>query len=247
MADSFSPPAPNASMEDNIRFLIQSAVNTHNQFQETKALLTNNQTRLVKVESDVSQLSTEMKQLKELVNFREQMARSLCVRIVNLPVTEDETDGPDSSAATAKLAYERIIRPLLVAAKSKSKISSVPALQNTVFKAYRLSKPTARLPPPPIIVHLVSANVKTAIFISKKDAMPKLTDQEKALGHKRLFLSEDLTPPTFAFLKKLKEDSRVNRAWTVEGQVRYIKEGDSENIVHKVRSVFNTIDSLFAA
>jgi hypothetical protein len=245
MAANFAPPAADASLEDNIRFLIQAAVNTHLQFQETKALLTSNQTRITKVEKDVTQLSSEIKQLKELVNHREQQARSLSVRIINLPVSDDEIDGPDPSAAAAKQAYERIIRPILVSAKSKSKISSVPAIQNAIVKAYRLSKPSARLPPPPVVIQLVSANIKTAIFTSKKDSMPVLSDQDKALGFRRVLLTEDLTPPTFAFLKLLKNDDRVSRAWTVEGQIRFIKAGDSDNFVHKVKSVYNSIDSLF--
>jgi hypothetical protein len=81
----------------------------------------------------------------------------------------------------------------------------------------------------------------------KKEAMPRLSDTERAQFQKRLLLSEDLTPPTFAFLKQLKSDERVSRAWTVDGQIRFIKEGDTNNFVHKVRSVFNTIDSLFTS
>jgi hypothetical protein len=232
-------------MEENIRFLIQAAVNTNAQLIETKALLTSNQTRLTSAESKIVKLESEMKQLKETVNYREQMTRSLCVRIVNLPVADDEVNGPDSAAATAKLSYERVIRPLLTAAKTKSKISSVPNLSNVITKAYRLAKQSTSSPPPPIIVHLISPNIKSILFIMKKEAMPRLSDAERAQYQKRLLLSEDLTPPTFAFFKQLKGDERVSRAWTVEGQIRFIKANDPNNFIHKVRSVFNPIDSLF--
>jgi hypothetical protein len=245
MAENFTPPAPNATMEENIRFLIQAAVNTNSQFIETKALLTSNQTRLAAAETKIDKLEAEVKQLKETVNHREQVTRSLCVRIINLPVSDDEINGPDPAAATAKLSYERVLRPLLTAAKTKSKISSVPNVSNVISKAYRLAKPSASSPPPPIIVHLVSSSIKSVIFTMKKEAMPRLSDAERAQFQKRLLLSEDLTPPTFAFLKQLKGDERVSRAWTVEGQIRYIREGDPNNIVHKVRSVFNTVNSLF--
>jgi hypothetical protein len=192
-------------------------------------------------------LDEEVKQLKELVNLREQQARNLTVRILGLPVTEDEVNGPDTAASTAKTAYERIIRPILSAAKTKGKISTLPALQNTVSKAYRTSKPTSASanPPPPIILHLTSSNVKIALFSARKDALPKPSDAEKSAGMRNFLLVEDLTPPTFAFLKNLKEDKRVDRAWTVDGQIRFIKAGDKENIIHKVRSIYNTIDSLF--
>jgi hypothetical protein len=232
-------------MEENIRFLIQAAVNNNVQHNETKALLTANQARLASAESKITKLETEVKQLKEVINHREQQSRILCIRITNLPVADDEINGPDPSAAAAKLAYERVIRPLLSAAKTKGKISSVPTLPNVVSKAFRVAKPSAAAPPPPIIVHLVSPHLKTVIFTMKKEAMPRLSDTERAQFQKRLLLSEDLTPPTFAFLKQLKSDERVSRAWTVDGQIRFIKEGDTNNFVHKVRSVFNTIDSLF--
>jgi hypothetical protein len=182
-----------------------------------------------------------------LVNLREQQARNLTVRILGLPVTEDEVNGPYAAASTAKMAYDRIIRPILSSAKTKGKISTLPALQNTVSKAYRTSKPTSASanPPPPIILHLTSSNIKTAIFSARKDALPKPTDAEKAAGMKNFLLVEDLTPPTFAFLKLLKEDKRVDRAWTVDGQIKYIKAGDTENIIRKVCSIYNSIDSLF--
>jgi hypothetical protein len=175
------------------------------------------------------------------------MSRALCIRIINLPVVDDEVNGPDSAAATAKLAYDRVLRPLLTAAKTKGKISSVPNVSNVISRAYRLARPSNSSPPPPIIVHLVSPNIKSILFIMKKEAMPRLSDAERAQFQKRLLLTEDLTPPTFAFLKQLKGNERVSRAWTVEGQIRFIKEGDSDNIIHKVRSVFNTVNSLFTS
>jgi hypothetical protein len=247
MDDNFSPPAPNATMEENIRFLIQAAVNTNKQLIETKSLLSSNQKRLTTAEAKINKLETEVKHLKETSNHREQLHRALCVRIINLPVTDDEINGPDPAAAAAKTAYDRVIRPLLTAAKAKNKISSVPTLPNVISKAFRLAKPTAASPPPPILIHLASSTIKSVIFIMKKEAMPRLSDAEGAQSQKRLLLTEDLTPPTFAFLKQLKSDERVSRAWTVEGQIRFIKEGDTDNIVHKVRSIFNPLDSLFSA
>jgi hypothetical protein len=152
-------------------------------------------------------------------------------------MSEDKIHGPEPAAATAKLVYECVIRPLLIAAKAKTKIASVPALQNAVVKAYRLSKPSAASPSPPIVAHLIYANIKTICFIMKKEAMPKLSDAERALSQKRLLLTEDLTPPPFAFLKQLKDDDRVSRTWSVEGQIRFVKSGDPNNYVHKVRRI----------
>jgi hypothetical protein len=65
MTDNFAPPAPNASMEDNIRFLIQAAVSTNLRLKETNSLLAANQTRLFKPEGEIVRLSSEVKQLKD--------------------------------------------------------------------------------------------------------------------------------------------------------------------------------------
>jgi hypothetical protein len=235
-------------MEENIRFLIQCAVNTNIQLQETKALLTTSQSRITKVEDEVSTLKAEVKQLKEMCNTREQQSRNLTVRIHGLPVSDDELHGPDPPAAAAKQSYEKIIKPLLTAAKTNGKIPTTPSLANAISKAYRSFKPTPTTPqhpPPPLIIHLPSAAIKTAILVMRKDSMPKPNDQERALGIKRFYLSEDLTPPTHSLMRLLKEDKRTSRVWSIDGQIRFTKEGDKDNYVHKVRSVFDPIDSLF--
>jgi hypothetical protein len=248
MANALAPPPAGGSMEENMRYLIQGMANTQVQLGEMKALLTSNQTRITQLEDQVTGLSCEVKTLKELVNSREQQSRNLTVRILGLPVTENEVNGPDPAAATARTAYERIIRPILSSAKTKGKISTLPSIQNTVVKAYRTARTssTPSVPPPPIILHLISPNIKTAIFSARKDALPKPSDAERDLGLKKFLLVEDLTPPTFAFLKQLKEDKRVDRAWTVDGQIKFTRAGDKENIIYKVRSIYNTIDSLFS-
>jgi hypothetical protein len=241
-------------MEDNIRFLIQCAVDTNmqlketnNQLQETKALLTSNQVRITKVEENVASLQSEVKQLKEIVNGREQQARNLSLRLHGLSVSDDELNGPDAAAAAAKTSYERVLRPLLTAAKANGKIPSTPSLQNTIVKAYRGSKPSTRpnATPPTIIIHLASPAVKTAILTMRKDSLPRPSDHEKSLGIKRFFLSEDLTPPTHSFMRLLKDDKRTSRVWSIDGQIRFTKEGDPDNFVYKVKSVFDPIDTLF--
>jgi hypothetical protein len=239
MASNFAPPPPNASMEENIRFLIQAAVETH-------TLLASNQSRITKVEEEVVALRSEVKLLKESVNAREQQARNLTVRLNGLAPSEDESCGPDPAAAAAKNAYERVIRPLLVAAKNAGKISSTPTLPNIISKAFRSHKVTgANSPPPPIIIHLSSPTYKSAILSMRREFLPKPNDADRARGVKRLYLSEDLTPPANAFLKRLKDDKRTSRVWTVDGQIKFTKDGDSDNIVHKVKSIFDPIDSLF--
>ena len=87
--------------------------------------------------------------------------------------------------------------------------------------------------------------MKTASFRAKKEALPFPTEEEKTAGLKRFMLAEDLTPASFNFLRELREDSRVERAWTVDGRIRYTRVGDKDSYVHKITSIFDPIDSIF--
>jgi hypothetical protein len=240
-----TPPAADASMEDNIRFLIKFAVESQRQTQETRDLLVANQSRIEATDSRVTALQTEVKHLKEIVNDNEQQKKSLSLRLLGMAPSEEEMNGPDINAATAKLAYEKIIRPILTSAKAKGKIASVPSLANTITKAFRTAKlsPASSLSaPPPIIITVASHNIKIAILTNKKGNIPSPTDRPSS--NSRISLNEDLTADTFSLLKSMREDKRVNRAWTVDGHIRFILANDPDNIIHKVKSVYDHINSI---
>jgi hypothetical protein len=240
------PPAADATMEENIRYLIQFAVDSQKQSQETRSLLVANQERIAKTEAEVTTLKCEVKRLKEIVNSNEQLNKSLSIRILGLAPTEDEINSSDTAAATAKMTYDRVIRPILVSAKAKGKIASVPLLGNTIGKAFRTAKlsPSQSNISPPIIVTVASSAIKLAILMNKKDALPTPSPADRANGAKRITISEDLTMDSFALLKRLREDKRVSRAWSVEGQLKYIKANDPDNIVQRVKSVYDTLEQI---
>jgi hypothetical protein len=242
-------------MEQKVQFLVNNAVElrqqlaeARDQIREYKTLLDASNSRVTTLEGEMSVAYRDPKSLKETVNSREQASKVLSVRIVGLPVSEEEANGPDPGKAASKVAYERIIRPLLSAAKERGILSSIPSLTNTIAEAYRMRiKIIAgrKALPPPIVIRLVSHNVKTAIFRAKKEAVPFPTEEEKTAGLKRFMLAEDLTPASFNFLRELREDSRVERAWTVDGRIRYTRAGDKDSYVHKITSIFDPIDSIF--
>jgi hypothetical protein len=242
-------------MEQKVQFLVDNAVvirqqlaEARDQIREYKVLLDASNSRVTTLEGEMTVAHKDIKSLKETVNNREQASKVLSVRLVGLPLTEDEVNGPDPGKAAAKAAYERIIKPLLSAAKEKGILSSVPSITNTIAEAYRMRPRTAtgkQAFPPPIVIRLTSNNVKAAMFRAKKDALPYPSDGEKAMGIKRFLLAEDLTPATFNFLRELREDSRVERAWTVDRRIRYTWVGDKDNFVHKISSIFDPIESIF--
>jgi hypothetical protein len=208
-------------------------------------MLTASQAKVSALEREVTTIRKELFTLKENFNSRDQADRVLTVRVLGLHPTEDEANGPDPSKAAAKTAYDRVLKPLLQAAKDKGIISTIPSITNTVETAYRMKMKTTSSssgPPPLIVIRLILQNIKSSLFKVKKDALPSPTEDDRAKGVKRLLLVEDLTPDTYNFLKTLREDPRVLRAWTVDGRVRYAREGDESNWVHKVDSIYKPID-----
>ena len=118
----------------------------------------------------------------------------------------------------------------------------MPTLLNTISNYYRIGnaaakpcKPNA----PPVVVKLTSSVLKVAILKSKKDSTPGPTDAEKAVGHKKVLIFEDLTPPAFKKLKELQEREEISKAWSIDGRLFLILQG-STNIV-RVSSVFDDI------
>jgi hypothetical protein len=232
-------------MDANIRYLIQFAVESQKQSQETQKLLLANQVRIEETDSNVAALKTEVKRLKETVNANEQQKKSLSLRLLGLAPSEEELNGPDVNAATAKLAYDKIIRPILTSAKSKGKIASVPSLTNTIVKAFRTSKLSPSQPStPPIIITLISSNIKIAIMTNKKGNIPIPSPTDRANGSKRISLNEDLTADAFSLLKSMREDKRVARVWSVDGNIKFIRSNDADNVIHRVKSIYDPIETI---
>ena len=195
--------------------------------------------------AEVFELKDQMNHLKDQLNSANQRERLLCVRIFGLPLSEDETDGPDPPKATVKQAYDRILKPLLQAAKDRSAIPSVPKNSaDVVREAFRLKSNPNMRSPPPILLKFSSEAFKTAVFKSKKDHMPSPTDAEKNAGSKRFDLVEDLTPANRDCLLELRAHPSVGRAWTTAGEIRYVLKDDRSSYVHKVKSAFDPISSI---
>jgi hypothetical protein len=202
--------------------------------------------RLDTCEADMKNAYSEIFKLKDQLNDMQQNNRALTVRIFGLPSTEDEASA-DSGKVTAKLAYDRILKPILSSAKEKTFISSVPTLPNCITEAFRVKShnPTSTRPTP-IILKLTSLSIKTALFRARSDALPSPSDAEKNAGHKRFHLVEDLTSDSFNCLMELRAHSKVLRAWSVAGELRFtLKNGDSSH-VHKVKSIYDNVDRMLS-
>lgn len=242
----------NTSIEQSLQFLVANSHATNAKLDEALSELKDMKSRVIQAESDIKHAFAEIFDLKEKLNAFEQRDRSTAIRVFGLPLADEEKEGPDTQKATAKLAYERIIRPILSAAKDKGLISTLPNLNNVIQEAFRLTSKKnsassiSSSRPPPILVKLTSRSIKTAIFKTKSSALPEPSESEKKSGITRFHVAEDLTTPAFNLLMDLRAHEKVERAWTTEGQVRFTLKNDKNSYVHKVKSVFDSIDNIIA-
>ncbi len=196
-------------------------------------------------ESYKSETSKDILRLKTSFNHREQQLRSCTVRIFNLPTVHGES--VDNYKGLSARVYERLIRPALAAAKAAGDLATVPQPQNAIeacFRAYMPTEPPAGSPPAPVICRLSSRFLKFAVMKNRK-AASVLSEAEREAGARRLAIVEDLTPPAHSRLKELQADNRVDKAWTVNGQIHYSLPGKSG--YKKVKNIFEPIDSYLPA
>jgi hypothetical protein len=203
---------------------------------------------------DIVNLQSELISVKTTLNARDQQTRYRSIKLSGLPISEEEagTSAADLPKLLSKKVYEKILSPILAAAKDKKEIDAIPTMAKCIDEIYRTkswsnSKPST-IPgapseppaPPTIIIKLFSPAIRLAILRNKKGNIPSPTPAEKNAGSAGFFISEDLTPLTFKLLRDLQRQQSVDKAWTVDGRIRYIRTGDPDRKVHKVKSIFDS-------
>ena len=188
----------------------------------------------------IKNLTSEVTILKDKVNSFEQLQRGNAIRLFGFPGSNDETN-------LSGRVYDRILKPILAAAKTKGDISSVPQINNLVEDVFRAGKfaAGANKPPPPVIIKFTAtaAAARLAVLRNKRTSMPAPSEGEKAQGIKRFGISEDLTTTTYRKLQDLQKDERVNRAWTINGEIWFVLEGENSR-PKKVKCIFDPIDKI---
>ena len=182
----------------------------------------------------ITELQAEVAKLKEAGNARDQEARSKVIRVFNLPTSEDEA--ANSGKILSAKVYEKVLKPILTAAKAKGDIATLPQQNTLIEECFRLRGPGSG-PPPPVIVKLTSHMFKTAVMRNKRDNIPAPPRAELSGGARPCFVVEDLTPATHQRMMELKEDKRVAKIWTVDGQIRLTLVSSPDTVV-KLKSPY---------
>ena len=181
--------------------------------------------------------------LKSNVNDREQYNRSWSVRITGLQVTKEDEEKLGVSRAVMKTAFDKLIKPILTAAKAKGAVETVPtAYHNCLENGHKIFRRPGRgrrgddgdgdenPSPPQIIVRFCSRYIRNVVLMNKREAMPKPTMAEVTRGVQRYGLFEDLTARNYALLRAAIEDKRVKKVWTVDGRLKFTTEEDPDKV-----------------
>jgi hypothetical protein len=152
--------AQNASSDQKLDMLL-AAVGALLQGQAKIEKLTSTvgtlEAKVASQEVTINNMQKEMKKMKEQLNDSDQQSRGQYIRLFNFPLAG--YNSADLGRALASRVYDRVLKPIIVAAKAKNEIAAVPQCTNVIEDIYRVGKPTTRdgvLRPPPIITKLCS-------------------------------------------------------------------------------------------
>ena len=191
---------------------------------------------------EIDALKDDVFNLKDNVNQREQYARSWALRITGLTVPQEEQIRLGKDRAVMKCAYDRVLKPILTAAKAKGDIETVPSAYHTLLEnGHHITRrggsaggvdggAEGRVNVPQIIVRFSSRFMRNVVLRNKRTSTPKPTDAEVAGGIKRYGIFEDLTSKNYQLLKSAINDKRILKAWTIDGQLRFVREDDPDTV-----------------
>ncbi len=123
-ADDFNIPS-DATMEEKIDLILHVLAGVAKKQEiiiKLEEKVISLETKTAAQEAVIDSLKKEVQHLKESSNDRDQADRGNTLRLFGLPFSRDERDG---NKTTAAVAYDRILKPILSAAKSKGRTGLV--------------------------------------------------------------------------------------------------------------------------
>ena len=171
----------------------------------------------------IGALEREMKEQKDFANFQQQQLRSLTLRLMNFPITGDESADNNAGLKTKVL-------------------SSVPQMATVMEACFRpfnatIAAGTVSDVPPHVIIKVSSKQIKLALMKHRKHIPKPISDTVKPL-----FLVEDLTPATHKVMVAILKTKETEKTWTTDGKIKFTLTGNPT--VHTVKSVYEPISQI---
>jgi hypothetical protein len=196
------------------------------------------------LQGTVSNLTNEVETMKVTVNALEQDAKACLVRVSGLTVSDAEMQQHGYEKAIIKKVYDRIVKPILSAAKNNGDIESVPTMLNVLEQGYVASRggkdKQGRALPPILAVRFTNRFLRNTVMRLRREHMPSPSDAEKVAGIQRYYINEDLTVDVAKKVRELRAHEKVDRVWTIDGRIRFTMNGD--NTIIKLPSPYVSIE-----
>ena len=134
-------------IQSSLRQLIAAAAVTNNKLEAVERRLEN----LEELQRRISSISREVDSIKEKQNDIEQESKAYLVRINGLSVSDTEMEDLGYEKAIMKKAYDKVIKPILTAAKNNGVIESSTSWSRAHWSAGASRISRAEPSPPPCV------------------------------------------------------------------------------------------------
>jgi uncharacterized protein YoxC len=217
---------------------------------------------IIKKDATIDELTSSYTGLEEKLNRLEQYNRSWSVRILNVPLTNEEEANP---ILIRDKIYSLAFLPILQGAHNEGTIRRIPDAEELLEAAHVLpGKPGDNKP---IIARFYNRYLRSVCLRLKKvyaTKTAKMSSRQpggtgavvtsgggagagvgsEERGWVTFPFFEDLTALNFKKMRAIAQDPRVLSCWSVNGQLRF-RLNDS-TIIKKVSSVLENIDVIVA-
>ena len=246
-------PSPSSDCEDldlakKIDELSLTIATFTTRFDKLEKILADTKAENTSLKVDLKDKDSEICSLKHKLNEVEQYQRSWSIRVLNIPIPEDEAS--DNTKVMAHL-FTKVLEPILKGAVERELLTSVPPVEKLLETTHILPSKSDKCPP--IIARFYTRNIRSLIFQLKKDFAPRLPPQKQqprvaqpstkvSLGKFAFPIYEDLTRANFSMMRELSDHEDVLSCWSVAGSLRFRLK--NETVVRKVKSVFDSVESI---
>ena len=221
---------------NQLREVKDRMVEQDRKFDRLETLLTETKKENGELKSENIKLKEELSSCKERINHLEQRNRADCVRVFDLPISGDSSD----NEVVQQQLYQKVLLPILNGAKANGQIRNIPSIEETIEVAHILPGQKNHKP---ILCRFRSQRVKQLIMRNKKDFAPRTGSKGERPGAYCHPLYDDITRDTYALMKKIGADERVQASWYASGTIKF-RLLNSETI-HRVRHIYGDYDNIF--
>lgn len=239
---SATPPDVAARLEELTRTVASFA----QRFDTLEGLLKETKQENTVLKQTLEDRDRELFKLRDRLNDLEQYGRGWSVRILGLPIPEEEASSPE---LVMQHVYNKALLPILQGAREKGTLATIPTAEELLETAHILpAKPDTINP---IIARFYTRNLRNLVLRLKRDHAPRLPVEQgrsrsapQRPGKFAYPIYEDLTRINFQKMRALAQHELVESCWSINGALRFKMKDDDTNTIRRVKSVFMSVEEI---